>query len=132
MNNPMFYFCFNSKEKDNHGYYLSNPIIFFILLNLVRRPNLSPNTSSTSCPGIGRRIGDYPNIKTLVPIRLNTTNNNNSSSSISATNSRANLLTKSDIDLQKENKFKQIIEQSNVDLSKNLIESSHFLLFHYE
>jgi len=32
---------------------------------------------------------------------------------------RSNLLTKSDIDIQKENKFKQIIEQSNVDLSRN-------------
>jgi len=32
---------------------------------------------------------------------------------------RSNLLTKSDIDIQKENKFKQIVEQSNVDLSIN-------------
>ncbi len=88
------------------------------MLILVRRPILSTNSSPTSCPGIGRRVGDYPNIKPLVPIRYNTINNNNSNSSIPTNNTRSNLITKSDIDIQKENKFKQIVEQSNVDLSK--------------
>lgn len=87
---------------------------------LVRRPTLSSNSSSTSCPGIGRRIGDHPNIKPLVPIRYNPTNNN-SNSSLITNYTRSNVLTKPDIDIQKENKFKQIVEQSNVDLSKTRI-----------
>ncbi len=92
--------------------------MYFCLSILVRRPMILSNTSSTACPGIGRRIGDYPNIKPLVPIRYNTVNNN-SNSSITMNHTRSNLLTKSDIDIQKENKFKQIVEQSNVDLSIN-------------
>jgi len=102
-------------------------LIYFCWLIVVRRPTLSPNTNSTSCPGIGRRIGDYPNIKPLVPIRYNTTNNNSNSS---MTNARSNILTKADIDIQKENKFKQIVEQSNVDLSKNKL-SNIFVLFFF-
>ncbi len=102
------------------------------MIILVRRPILSSNTSSSSCPGIGRRIGDYPNIKPLVPIRYNSTNNNSNSSTITNT-LRSNILTKADIDIQKENKFKQIVEQSNVDLSRNLfsfkISSSMFFGF---
>lgn len=87
---------------------------------LVRRPIFSSKSSPTSCPGIGRRIGDYPNIKPLVPIRYHTNTNNDSTSSISINNSRSNvLLTQMDINIQKDNKFKQIIEQANVDLSTN-------------
>lgn len=81
-------------------------------LVLVRRPILTSKSSPTSCPGIGRRIGDYPNIKPLVPVRYNTTTNNDSRTSNV-------LLTQLDINIQKENKFKQIIEQANVDLSKD-------------
>jgi hypothetical protein len=89
---------------------------------LVRRPTLTSNASPTSCPGIGRRIGDYSNIKPLVPIRYTTTNNNNSNSSSGTTivnQLKSKLPSKIDIDIQKENKFKQIFEQSNVDLSIN-------------
>jgi hypothetical protein len=46
------------------------------------------------------------------------------------TNARSNILTKADIDIQKENKFKQIVEQSNVDLSKNEL-SNIFVLFFF-
>lgn len=87
----------------------------------VRRPILSSHPGATSCPGIGRRIGDYPNIKPLVPIRLHTTNsnNNNNNNSLNSTNSKSNVTTTiSDIALQKENKFKQIIEQANADLNE--------------
>lgn len=85
---------------------------------LVRRPILSSLKSSpTACPGIGRRIGDYPNIKPLVPVRYHT--NNDSRTPV--------LLTQIDINIQKDNKFKQIIEQSNVDLSTN-----DYFRFHYE
>ncbi|CAF3758017.1 unnamed protein product [Rotaria magnacalcarata] len=96
----------------------------------VRRPALAPHTSSTTCPGIGRRIGDYPNIKPLVPIRYtnnddhnnnNNNNNNHSNSSLAKiikTNSRPNLIAKLDIDIQKENKFKPIFEQTNIDLNE--------------
>ncbi|CAF0875800.1 unnamed protein product [Rotaria sp. Silwood1] len=85
----------------------------------VRRPVITANASSTTCPGIGRRIGDYPNIKPLVPIRYtNTTANNNSNSFGTINITRPNLITKSDIDIQKENKFKQIFEQSNIDLNE--------------
>ncbi|CAF2381448.1 unnamed protein product [Rotaria sp. Silwood2] len=85
----------------------------------VRRPVKTANISLTTCPGIGRRIGDYPNIKPLVPIRYATTTaNNNSNSSLTTSNTRSNLVTKSDIDIQKENKFKQIFEQSNIDLNE--------------
>ncbi|CAF3024862.1 unnamed protein product [Rotaria socialis] len=98
----------------------------------VRRPVLASHTSSTTCPGIGRRIGDYPNIKPLVPIRYannddhnnnnnNNNNNNHSNSSLTKiikTNSRPNLITKLDIDIQKENKFKPIFEQTNIDLNE--------------
>jgi hypothetical protein len=42
---------------------------------------------------------------------------------------RSNLLTKSDIDIQKENKFKQIVEQSNVDLSSKF--KNIFFYFKY-
>ena len=86
----------------------------------VRRPTIGANVNLAACPGIGRRVGDYPNIKPLVPIRYtSTTINNNNSSTSSSNNIRSNVPTKSDIDIQKENKFKQIIEQSNVDLSRN-------------
>jgi len=59
----------------------------------------------------------------LVPLRLHTANNNNNNNNNSSNNQPLNskpsvTTTLSDIDLQKENKFKQIIEQSNVDLSK--------------
>ncbi|UJR35434.1 hypothetical protein I4U23_028191 [Adineta vaga] len=90
----------------------------------VRRPTIGTNTNTTSCPGIGRRVGNYPNIKPLVPIRYNTTtnnnnnNNNSTSSSNTINNLRSNVFTKSDIEVQKENKFKQLIEQSNVDLNE--------------
>ncbi|CAF0846404.1 unnamed protein product [Adineta steineri] len=83
----------------------------------VRRPIITSNLNSTACPGIGRRIGDYPNIKPLVPIRYNNTINNNSNSS-SSPSTRSNFFTKPDIDIQKEIKFKQIIEQPNVDLNE--------------
>ncbi|CAF1321980.1 unnamed protein product [Adineta ricciae] len=83
----------------------------------VRRPTIGANVNLAACPGIGRRVGDYPNIKPLVPIRYTLTTNNNSSTS-SSNNIRSNVSTKSDIDIQKENKFKQIIEQSNVDLNE--------------
>ena len=90
---------------------------------LVRRPTITANTSSTTCPGIGRRIGDYPNIKPLVPIRYADTNTNNNSNSsfntITKNNSRSHLTAKLDVDIQKENKFKQIFEQTNIDLSIN-------------
>ncbi len=87
--------------------------------SIVRRPVITSSSSSSSCPGIGRRIGDSPDIKPLVPIRYTTANNNSNSSTISANNLKLNLITKLDIDIQKENKFKQNLEQSNVDLSIN-------------
>ena len=84
---------------------------------LVRRPTPASSMNSSACPGIGRRIGDSPHLKTLVPIRY-ITMNNHSHISLPAANGRSIPLTKSDIDIQKENKFKQIIEQSTVDLSE--------------
>ena len=97
-----------------------NSTIDCLFVILVRRPILSSKSSPSSCPGIGRRIGDYPNIKPLVPIRYNSTTNNGSTSSSSSNNSRSNvLLTQADITMQKDNKFKQLIEQPNVDLSKD-------------
>lgn len=92
---------------------------------------MGAHANSAICPGIGRRVGDYPNIKPLVPIRYanngNNNNNNNinnsnsSMTTLTKNNSRANLTTKLDIDIQKENKFKQIFEQNNIDLSKNFL-----------
>jgi hypothetical protein len=65
-------------------------------------------------PGINRRVDDRLNSKTSIPYRYNT----NNSSSSAPNNTRANL---KDIDQQKENKFKQIFDQSTVDLSKKII-----------
>jgi hypothetical protein len=61
-------------------------------------------------------MNDQSNSKTLMPIRYT---NNNAASSSKNNNTRTNLTTTNDIDQQKENKFKQIFDQSTVDLSKN-------------
>ena len=103
-----------SKEACN-----ADPTRWFRLSVLVRRPTIPSSASSNACPGIGRRIGDNPTTKTLVPIRYITANNSGTTtSSTNATTTRSNLFTKSDVDIQKENKFKQILEQSTVDLSQ--------------
>lgn len=56
-----------------------------------------------------------------MPIRYtDAKNNNNSNSSSSSTNNfKLNSAIKTDIDIQRENKFKQIFEQNTVDLSMN-------------
>ncbi|CAF1327680.1 unnamed protein product [Didymodactylos carnosus] len=70
----------------------------------VRRP-VASSSSSTACPGIGIRLGQHPSSKTMVPVRF--------------TNQvRSTITTIPDIDSQKENKFKQIFEQSHVDLNE--------------
>ncbi|CAF2375661.1 unnamed protein product [Rotaria sp. Silwood2] len=79
----------------------------------VRKPT---NRSSTSYPGIVRRIDDNLNSKTLMPMRYTTNANTISSSTTNST--RVNLVTMTDIDQQKENKFKQIFDQSTIDLDK--------------
>jgi len=80
---------------------------------LVRKP---ANSSSPSHPGIGRRVDNQLTSKTSIPYRF--TNNNNPSSSPTTNTRRANLITMIDNSQQKENKFKQIFDQSTVDLSK--------------
>ncbi|CAF1316799.1 unnamed protein product [Adineta ricciae] len=74
-----------------------------------RRSNVSTNSSSTTHSGLGRRLGDPSNAKISVPYRFT----NNSNSSITK-NAKSNIL---DVDQQKENKFKQIFDQSTVDLN---------------
>ena len=77
-------------------------IIEFISRNsyyiLVRKPS----------PGISQRIGNHPKM----PNRSNAT---------SSSTKKNNLGTMIDIDQQKENKFKQIFEQSTIDLSKKIL-----------
>ena len=84
----------------------------------VLRPILKLNGNAISCPGIGRRIGDYPNIKPWVPIRYNSTTDNNSNSTSTIVHLNSNLPKKFDIDIKRENRLKQIFEQNSVDLSK--------------
>ncbi|CAF0833937.1 unnamed protein product [Adineta steineri] len=85
-------------------------------LFLVRRSNLSTNLSSTSYPGLGRRISDQSNSKTSTSTRYN---NNNAASSFSTTNStKSNSISMVDNNQQKENKFKQIFDQTTVDLNE--------------
>ncbi|CAF1130851.1 unnamed protein product [Rotaria sordida] len=75
-----------------------------------------PTNLSCSYPGISRRIDDNLNSKTLIPTRY--TNNTNIISSSTTNSTRVNLVTITDIDHQKENKFKQIFDQSTIDLNK--------------
>jgi len=68
----------------------------------VRRPIFNLNSNSTTCPGIGRRIGENVQSKSFVPVRLNS----------------SSIITKTEIDDQKEKKFQQILDQSIVDLNE--------------
>jgi hypothetical protein len=88
-----------------------------LMFDLVRRPILNTSLSSSSCPGIGRRIGDLSKGNTLVPVRY-VTINDQTHPLTKATHLSSSVLTKFDIDIQKENRFKQMIEQSTVDLSR--------------
>ncbi|CAF0827462.1 unnamed protein product [Rotaria sp. Silwood1] len=89
------------------------PITATLDSSAVRKPT---NQSSTSYPGISRRIDNNLNSKTLIPMRY--TNNTNTISSSTTNSTRNNLVTMTDIDQQKENKFKQIFDQSTIDIDK--------------
>ncbi|UJR10469.1 hypothetical protein I4U23_014673 [Adineta vaga] len=83
----------------------------------VRRPNLSTNSSSTSSSGLGsRRTNDQFNTKTSLQTQY--TSNNNASSSSTTKNTKLNVNTIMDVNQQKENKFKQLFDQSTVDLNE--------------
>lgn len=81
---------------------------------LVRKPH---NLSSTSYPGVVQRIDNNLNSKTSLSSR--SINYNHPISSLKTNSTRANLITMSEIDQQKENKFKQIFDQSTIDLGKH-------------
>lgn len=78
---------------------------------LVRRSIFNLNSNSTTCPGIGRRIGENLQSKSLVPVRLNS----------------SSIVTKIEIDDQKEKKFQQILDQSIVDLSETMKKKIEFI-----
>lgn len=84
----------------------------------VRRLNTNSNKSNNIWPGIGRRIGEQTNNVDLVPIRFTSQTDSLPTNSSSNGPQKTSILTRPDIEVQKEHKFRQIIEQPTVDLSK--------------
>ena len=64
-------------------------------------------------------MDDNPNSKASLSVRY--TNNSNPNSFATANITRSNLATIMDVDQQKQNKFKEIFDQSTIDLGRNKI-----------
>ena len=72
-------------------------------------------TSSNLRPGMARRIDTHSTAEGLVPLRF--VDNDQMISSLPQT-TRSTLFTKLDMDHQKTEKFREILDQATVDLSK--------------
>ncbi|CAF1317083.1 unnamed protein product [Rotaria magnacalcarata] len=79
----------------------------------VRKPT---DVNSSTYPGIIRRVDDNQNLKASLSVRY--TNNSNPNSFSTANITRSNLATIVDVDQPKQNKFKEIFDQSTIDLEK--------------
>ncbi|CAF4126099.1 unnamed protein product, partial [Rotaria magnacalcarata] len=74
------------------------------------------DVNSSTYPGIIRRVDDNQNLKASLSVRY--TNNSNPNSFSTANITRSNLATIVDVDQPKQNKFKEIFDQSTIDLEK--------------
>ncbi|CAF3331831.1 unnamed protein product [Rotaria socialis] len=79
----------------------------------VRKPT---DVNSSTYPGIIRRVDDNQNSKASLSVRYRNNSNPNSFSTANIT--RSNLATIMDVDQPKQNKFKEIFDQSTIDLEK--------------